>query len=114
MSHTRLRDLDVYVRSKNAGPFWITIDIFCGSPELFNQIKKADCINAGMISRLFDVEPASVKTFVVQGLSAFKMSFPRPVPQGHTFDRDQHSGQYFVRLLDLPVDAALLQEVRND
>ena len=25
------------IRSKNAGPFWLTIDIFCGSAEAFQQ-----------------------------------------------------------------------------
>ena len=26
------------VRSKNAGPFWLTIDIFCGSEAAFQRI----------------------------------------------------------------------------
>ena len=27
------------IRSKNAGPFWITIDIFCGSKEIYNEVR---------------------------------------------------------------------------
>jgi len=27
------------IRSKNAGPFWITIDIFCGSKEAFKEVR---------------------------------------------------------------------------
>ena len=26
------------VRSKNAGPFWLTVDIFCGSPEAYARV----------------------------------------------------------------------------
>ncbi|MYK30688.1 MAG: DUF4387 domain-containing protein, partial [Boseongicola sp. SB0670_bin_30] len=26
------------VRSKNAGPFWLTIDIFCGSGDAFARL----------------------------------------------------------------------------
>ncbi|MGB3313642.1 MAG: DUF4387 family protein, partial [Albidovulum sp.] len=32
---TRLGDIVEKVRSKNAGPFWMTVDIFCGSPEAY-------------------------------------------------------------------------------
>ncbi len=28
------------IRSKNAGPFWITIDIFCGSKEVYQEVLK--------------------------------------------------------------------------
>ena len=31
-----------YVRSKNAGPFWMTIDIFCCSEAAYRQIKAAE------------------------------------------------------------------------
>ena len=27
------------IRSKNAGPFWITIDIFCGNKKIYKEIK---------------------------------------------------------------------------
>ena len=29
------------IRSKNAGPFWITVDIFCGSQEVYKDV----CLN---------------------------------------------------------------------
>ncbi|MFQ3302569.1 MAG: hypothetical protein ACI9EH_001468, partial [Planktomarina sp.] len=35
---TKLGDIVPKIRSKNAGPFWLTIDIFCVSPELFTEI----------------------------------------------------------------------------
>ena len=28
------------IRSKNAGPFWITIDIFCGDKKIYNDVCK--------------------------------------------------------------------------
>ena len=33
---SQLGDLVQKVRSKNAGPFWLTIDIFCGSEAVFD------------------------------------------------------------------------------
>ncbi|MCB2122242.1 MAG: DUF4387 family protein, partial [Rhodobacteraceae bacterium] len=29
------------VRSKNAGPFWLTVDVFCGSAEVFARVVSA-------------------------------------------------------------------------
>ncbi|MGD9830590.1 MAG: DUF4387 family protein, partial [Hyphomicrobiaceae bacterium] len=37
----RLGDRVARVRSKNAGPFWITVDIFCGSPEVFAAVRQS-------------------------------------------------------------------------
>ena len=103
MSKTRLGDLDIYVRSKNAGPFWVTIDIFCGSQETYRQIDECGVINATRMADLFGTNSNLVRIFHVKDLHVLKISFPRPYPQGHARDRDQHSGQYFVRLLDLHI-----------
>ena len=32
------------VRSKNAGPFWLTIDILCGSDDSFNRSAKGPTV----------------------------------------------------------------------
>ncbi|KCZ86060.1 hypothetical protein HAD_10245 [Hyphomonas adhaerens MHS-3] len=101
MSISRLGDLDVYIRSKNAGPFWVTIDIFCGSRETYHEIDASGVINATGIADLYGANSNLVRIFHVEDLNVLKISFPRPYPQGHARDRDQHSGQYFVRLLDL-------------
>ena len=34
-----VRDIAQKVRSKNAGPFWVTIDVFCGTPEAYARIR---------------------------------------------------------------------------
>lgn len=37
---TTLGEQVVTVRSKNAGPFWLTIDIFCGDPDTFARARR--------------------------------------------------------------------------
>ena len=37
----RLGDRVLKVRSKNAGPFWVTVDVFCGTPDVFEQVKQS-------------------------------------------------------------------------
>ena len=34
---SKLSDVAYYVRSKNAGPFWVTIDIFCNNEESYKR-----------------------------------------------------------------------------
>lgn len=54
--------------------------------------------------RLYGADPAQVKRFAVEDLRVVKFSYPRPVPQGGIVERDLHSGQQYVRLLDVELD----------
>jgi hypothetical protein len=90
-----------YVRSKNAGPFWMTIDIFCDKSESFDLIKNSKNLNQEAIARIYGSEPQTVKIFYLQDLNVIKISLPRSKPLGHRNERDMHSGQQYVQILDL-------------
>lgn len=92
------------VRSKNAGPYWVTIDLFFNSAENFQRYANSDAIGPATFERLFGANPALVKRFPVPSLDMVKISYPRSSPQGGMVERDLHCGQQFVRLLDLPLD----------
>ena len=97
----KLSDLCHQVRSKNAGPFWITIDLFFRDAETFARYAEHDTLQAGSIASIFGVDAAAMKRFAVPDLSVLKLTYPRAVPQGGTGERDMHGGQQYVRLLDL-------------
>jgi hypothetical protein len=92
-----------YIRSKNAGPFWVTIDIFCETKEAYEKIKFSPNINVQAISRLYSVEEKSVKVFYVDSINVVKFSFPRHMPQGHKYENDMHYGQQYILLADAEV-----------
>jgi hypothetical protein len=100
----RLEDLVLKVRSKNAGPFWLTIDIFCGKPEIFSRIARA--LPAERVAELYDQPSDAVKRFEIPNLNVIKFSFPRPAVQGSRFDRDMHGAQAANVLADLEIDDA--------
>ncbi|MFT4956692.1 MAG: hypothetical protein ACI8U3_003105 [Brevundimonas sp.] len=105
----RLKDVCRHVRSKNAGPYWVTIDIFFHDAESFTRFGYSDALGAEAIGALFGADPAQVKRFAVPGLNVVKISYPRASPQGGEVERDMHCGQQYVRLLDIelsPADAA--------
>lgn len=90
-----------YVRSKNAGPFWVTVDLFFDGPEHYRRYRDHPAIGSDAIARLFAVERAHVKRFAVDALGVVKITFPRPAPQGGMHERDMHGGQLFVRMVSL-------------
>lgn len=99
----KIGDIAKYIRSKNAGPFWITIDIFCENDEDFNILKESKSLSEANIARLYNVDQKSVKIFPIRNLKTIKVSFPRPKPQGHKFENDMHSGQQYIQIAEAPV-----------
>jgi hypothetical protein len=90
-----------YVRSKAAGPFWVTVDLFFDGPESFRKYHDAPALGADAFAELYGVDPQWVKRTPVPDLSMVKVSYPRATPQGWIVERDMHCGQQYVRLLNL-------------
>lgn len=95
----KLGEIAQKVRSKNAGPFWLTIDIFCGSPDAFTRV--CDGLSAERVAKSFGADPSEIKRFNIDTLNVVKFSLPRPQIQGSIQDRDMHGASW----------AALLSEV---
>ncbi len=98
-----LREVARYVRSKNAGPFWITIDIFCDTDEAFDKISASPNLTAASVAKLYRVPEENVKVFYIKNLRVIKFSFPRQKPQGYKYENDMHAGQQYVRMLGITV-----------
>ena len=97
-------DVCHYVRSKNAGPFWVTFDLFFHGRDEFDRYAQSPAIGPETFERLFGTDPAQVKSFPVENLNMVKISCVRPTPSGSREERDLHSGQMFARLLDIELD----------
>ncbi|GIJ43583.1 hypothetical protein Val02_04690 [Virgisporangium aliadipatigenens] len=97
-------DLAHEVRSKNAGPFWITMELFMRDADGYALVADDLFLNAGVIARLYDIPAEGIRFFRIPELNVVKISFPRPVSQGSTRDRDIHAGQHHVPLALLPLD----------
>ncbi|MTI00630.1 DUF4387 family protein [Roseibium sp. RKSG952] len=98
---TQLKELVFEVRSKNAGPFWLTIDIFCGSENAYRDVSER--LQTASVAAAFDVAPQKLKRFDIEALFAIKFSLPRPVIQGSIRDRDMHGASYAQIIRQLEV-----------
>jgi len=73
-----LGDLAKLVRSKNAGPFWLTIDIMFDDAEAYRRARDAEIVNRAAIARLYSRNPADIIVVNHDTALAIKVSFPRP------------------------------------
>jgi hypothetical protein len=101
MPDPTLGDLAQLVRSKNAGPYWMTIDVFFANDTDYEQA--AGVLTGEAVAGAYHMDPACVRLYRMPSIRVIKASFPRPVVQGSLGDRDMHSGQQYIPLAVLPI-----------
>jgi len=99
---SNLGDIAQKVRSKNAGPFWLTVDIFCGTPAAYAQITQG--LGTARIAALFQTTPDQIKRFDIADLCVVKFSLPRPTIQGDINDRDMHGAGWAPLVAELDIN----------
>lgn len=103
-----LYDVAKVIRSKNAGPFSITLDVLFDSDEIYQKIKASNLINRQTISRLYHISPESITELVYfDQAHGIKVTYDRPISSGTAGDRDVYGAQQHAPLMLLTVDDAL-------
>lgn len=87
------------IRSKNAGPFWITIDLFCTDAAAFQRLKAA--LTTDRVAQALKTSARDLQRFDIEDLRVIKFSAPREVIQGSRADRDMHGASYAVLIKEL-------------
>lgn len=100
---TRLKDIAKACKSKNAGPFHVTLDIMFDDRALFERVCATGVIDAGLIARLYGVAPADVQFTEYPPALAWKATIPRRIPSGAVGDTDVYGAQQHAPLLDIDV-----------
>lgn len=106
-----LRDLAVFVRSKNAGPFMMTIDLFFEGPEPVARVLASGVLTPETVAGLYGVPAGDVRVIHFAQADAIKISFPRPLAAGDVGDNDVAGGQQFLPLLDVAVPGEFARAV---
>lgn len=97
----KLEDVCHQIRSKNAGPFWISVDLFFRDRAAFDRYAGVKELKPENLGPLFGVRPDQVGCYPVPDLAVLKISYPRRDPQGGMIERDLHGGQQYIRIVDL-------------
>ena len=82
------------IRSKNAGPFWITVDLFFKDKNSFSYACKN--LSNAEISNILKINKNKLKRFDIKKLNVIKFSFPRKNIQGSRLDRDIHGASIAI------------------
>lgn len=101
----RIRDIAKVCKSKNAGPFDLTIDVVFGDDATYAKVKESGVISEALFARLYDVDEKDVLLTPYDAARAFKATLPRLVSAGDVGDTDVYGCQQHAPLLDveLPV-----------
>lgn len=108
----RLRDIAKLVRTKNAGPFQLTLDIMFPDAPSYQRVVDSAVINPAAMARFFKVDVSAVKLFNYAPGNAIKVTVPRLVTSGDPADGDLFGGQQFGPLVDLEIPDNLTAQPR--
>lgn len=101
----KITELAGVIRSKNAGPFELTLDIIFKDVKAYEAVRDQKLINAQRIAELYGVERNQVKKIIFFDPShAVKISMKRPIPSGAPGDGDIYGAQQHAPLLQLEFD----------
>ena len=101
----KLKEVCRHVRSKNAGPFWITVDLFFKDAAAYAAHAGDPVLSKDDLARALNAPSDGLRVIKVPALNVLKVSYPRQHPQGWSGERDMHAGQQYVSLLEIELAA---------
>lgn len=96
-----LKDVANVIRSKNAGPFELTLDMLLKDQDMFEKIRKAEVINKKVIAELYRISEEDVISIVYfPNAKAIKATIVRPLASGALGERDVYGAQQHAPLVN--------------
>ncbi|KAK0614840.1 hypothetical protein B0T17DRAFT_497656 [Bombardia bombarda] len=104
-----LASLATVVRSKNAGPYELTLDIMFPDKERYDLVKSAGVLSKKSIMSMYGVEKPEhlLACMWWEPALAFKATIKRPVVSGNFSDNDVHGSGAHVPLLYLTIPTSI-------
>ncbi|MBE6969084.1 MAG: DUF4387 domain-containing protein [Ruminococcaceae bacterium] len=101
----RLRDLASVIRSKNSGPYELTLDVLFKEQSDFERVVAAGVINRELIMKLYSVKAEDVMDIIAfPQAKAIKATIVRPMPSGALGERDVYGAQQHAPLMNLVIE----------
>ena len=98
-----IRDIAKVCKSKNAGPFQLTIDVVFDDAAVFEKVKKTAVLGPALFARLYNVAEREVLFTPYDAAFAFKATLPRLVAAGDIGDTDVYGAQQHAPLLEVDI-----------
>jgi hypothetical protein len=98
-----IREIAKSCKSKNAGPFEVTIDVVFDDRDLFERVRKTGVIAPELFARLYNVPADQVVFTEFPAGNAFKATLPRLIGAGDVGDTDVYGAQQHAPLLEVEI-----------
>jgi hypothetical protein len=102
----KLSELATVIRSKSAGPFLETFDIYFERDEAYARVRDSGVLTKDFIAKLYKTSPENViGVFFVDAAKGIKISIPKPPNEasGDVHCRDLYGAQQYIPLLDIDI-----------
>jgi len=100
----RLIDIARVIRSKNSGPYELTLDILFRERQDFERLRRLRYFSRELVSRLYRVSDAEISGIIYfEPAQAVKITMRRRIVSGAPGDSDIYGAQQHAPLLDLEV-----------
>lgn len=101
----KLRNIATVIRSKNAGPFEVSIDIMFEDDALYERACASPRLSQLEIARRYGISESNVLDVIhYRPARAIKINLLRRVSSGSVGDRDVYGAQQYVPLLDVEIE----------
>jgi uncharacterized protein DUF4387 len=99
-----LSQLADIIRSKNAGPFRITLDILFSDPARYRLVRDSGAVTRETVAQAYGIGPEEITSFFhIDMANAIKITLRRPRAQGSFGESDIYGCQQHVPLLGIAV-----------
>ena len=97
----KLREYTKILRSKNAGPLYITFDLIFSDRETMEYVYPR--LNKLAIAQAYDTDSEKIDIIAYGVVNAIKITFPRKTISGNLADFDIYGCQQHTALADLEI-----------
>jgi hypothetical protein len=98
---TRLVDIAQVIRSKNAGPLQVTLDILFGRREDYERALASPAMALAAMAQRYGVKEGQIAIVPYSAACAIKIVLDRPIVAGSPGDSDVYGAQQHYPLLDM-------------
>jgi hypothetical protein len=100
-----LRDLASVIRSKNSGPYELTLDVLFKDDQTYRRVADAGVLTGKFVAGLYGVPEESIVSVIeFPAARAIKVTMVRPIPSGALGERDVYGSQQHAPLLNAVLD----------
>lgn len=101
----KLYELSKVLRSKNSGPFEVTMDILFEDKETYEHVKKSGAITKESISKAYNIAIKDIHHLVFYDPAlGIKITMARETSSGSAGDRDVYGAQQHAPLMNIEIN----------